>query len=728
MPEGQEGMPNIEGSNRPISPEGGQNVEKPISEFSFKEAWARRQKLTRQKETASGDVLAKIETDIAEVKRREDLLVGEVEQEGGLMGLDQELGILRDILNAGQLSPIDIHDALKIAPQLDNLAGIDFSDSHAGIREWYYRKNIDEITDDLRQKGKSPVPPKKATTTMSSGFEESGLALSSEKQEQLLQVRSLLDQIEKSNRDSHDLAITSWVRYLETSLDKMDPEVAIEVRARLIAHDSSELIKQASGWIARESEKVGYGLSVGSAAAEADKRRHSLDRETIDLLLKKGLPGFKISEAWDWIQEANFIYPKLIFLVNQAREQEIRDLVGNRLTDTEVDGLIQRLREKNRPAYLEDSDKNMLISKGINIDMIPNLYSIRTREQDIRNLVGNRLTDTEMDGLIQRLREKNRPAYLEDSDKNMLISKGIKLEDLPDYYQVEGNGFELRDDEISAGIVPTNYYTDSNGERKRAVEDYIIGVLGGDDNAKKSFQLAEKLTVASLETSVFNRTSTTGNDQLAEVIGLKGWRAGREKTGRARGPQIHEGAIEGFGTSWLRLQTKGADVEKPVFSKNINAGMIREGSWAYYCTVTVTRYHMLRELLLDTAPKPSSIDKKMLQQAVVYFNTADNPETGKKCGPKKLRVLWLLGVVDSALSNIDLEWTAEDFAKLERAATKEVLSPDAGTFVTSEQWNYLKRITGYTGRIARIAIKRAGKSFVEGVFSSGASSGGKRRK
>ncbi len=310
----------------------------------------------------------------------------------------------------------------------------------------------------------------------------------------------------------------------------------------------------------------------------------------------------------------------------------------------------------------------------------------------------------------------------------MLISKGIKLEDLPDYYQVEGNGFELRDDEISAGIVPTNYYTDSNGERKRAVEDYIIGVLGGDDNAKKSFQLAEKLTVASLETSVFNRTSTTGNDQLAEVIGLKGWRAGREKTGRARGPQIHEGAIEGFGTSWLRLQTKGADVEKPVFSKNINAGMIREGSWAYYCTVTVTRYHMLRELLLDTAPKPSSIDKKMLQQAVVYFNTADNPETGKKCGPKKLRVLWLLGVVDSALSNIDLEWTAEDFAKLERAATKEVLSPDAGTFVTSEQWNYLKRITGYTGRIARIAIKRAGKSFVEGVFSSGASSGGKRRK
>ena len=151
-----EEMPNIEGENRPTSPEGSPKVEKPISEYSFRESFTRRQRLTRQKETASGDTLAKIEAEIVQVKEREDFLVGEVEQEGGLMGLDQDLGILRDMLDADELSPSHLFDARKIAPQLDNLAGLEPSDPHAGVREWYYRMKLDEIVEELRdQKGQT---------------------------------------------------------------------------------------------------------------------------------------------------------------------------------------------------------------------------------------------------------------------------------------------------------------------------------------------------------------------------------------------------------------------------------------------------------------------------------------------------------------------------------------------------------------------------------------------
>lgn len=152
MPEGQEGISNIEA---------GKSAEKPVSEYTFREAFANRQRLTRQKGTASREALPGIEHRLTEVENREKQLVTEVEQEGGLAELDQNLSILKDMLVAGELSPSHLFDAMNIAPQLDNLANIDLSDSHAGVREWYYRKNLEKIAEDLRgQKRQTSGGPK----------------------------------------------------------------------------------------------------------------------------------------------------------------------------------------------------------------------------------------------------------------------------------------------------------------------------------------------------------------------------------------------------------------------------------------------------------------------------------------------------------------------------------------------------------------------------------------
>lgn len=450
---------------------------------------------------------------------------------------------------------------------------------------------------------------------------EYGLELPEDHDRQLRYIRVILDGIENSNRDCHDWAISTVVKNTEAVLDRMFPDVAEEVRARLAVHDASELIKQAGGWIERKVEEVGPGYTIGSAATEAERRGHALTRKVVDVLLRRGLPGLKVREAWDLLQKANFDYKSFVEEVNR-----------------------QRLNRGEEP------------------------------------------------------------------------------------FDMEREGFELRDDELAMGKVPTNFFTDSNSERKASVRELLVEKLGGGESGKKSLQLAEKLAIASLETSVFNRTAMTGNDQLAEIIGLKGWRKGRRETGRVRGPAIHEDKIPGFGTSWLRLHTKRkVGVEEPLYSEDIDIDKIPEGSYIYYCTVILSRYHLLRNLLLDREPKSGVIDKTFLQKVVVYFNTVDKPYltdeekrrlggedtpeakaylAKKKCGDLLLRVWWLAGVVDVALANINLKWDAMAFSELRKAAIIEKLSPEAGTFITEEQWRWIERITNLKKRLSALTARR----------------------
>jgi polyhydroxyalkanoate synthesis regulator phasin len=291
---------------------------------------------------------------------------------------------------------------------------------------------------------------------------------------------------------------------------------------------------------------------------------------------------------------------------------------------------------------------------------------------------------------------------------------------------------EKFDQEVNNGKVPSNFFTESDSEKKEIVRNYILGQLDGDENAReKSFQLAEKLALATLETSVFN-TSLAGNDELGDIIYLKKWRQGRGGTGRSRGPKIHENLIPGFGKSWLRNLVK-EDIGYQLYSDKILDKIegVKKDDYSYFCSVFISRFYALKELILDRAPKPKAIDKNFLQSAVIFFNTADRPvltneerlrfgglntdeESGeankylaqKKCGPLKLRALWLAGVVDVALAKEDLGWDAMALRELKKAATMEELSPGAGTFITPEQWDWIENKTNFKRRSNKLFLYR----------------------
>ena len=144
---------------------------------------------------------------------------------------------------------------------------------------------------------------------------------------------------------------------------------------------------------------------------------------------------------------------------------------------------------------------------------------------------------------------------------------------------------------------------------------------------------------------------------------------------------------------------------------DVSVEEIGEGNHSYFGTVFVTRYHLLRNLLLDRMPKPMSIDKTLLQTAVIYFDTADKP------GELLLRVWWLAGVVDVALAKEDLEWDAAALNELRKAAILEELSPEAGTFITENQWEWIDKATSLKGRAAGLAVRRAVKGVVRKATS-----------
>src|SRR3989344_2583297 len=449
-------------------------------------------------------------------------------------------------------------------------------------------------------------------------------------------VREKLDAIENSNRDTLDFGNTYIVRGLEVSLgaiEKIDKGIAREARARLAVHDCSELIKQADGWIFREEEKVGHGYAIGSAAAEAQRRGHQLNREIVETFLKRELlPGLDVPRAWDLLQQLNH------FDVSEDKD-------GNTVFDNQE--------------YMKWVDR--VVPKD---------------DKDLRNKEGKLKPRTN----VNFFRETN--PIIEEAVRNLLIEEIARSE------SVDGNTPE---------------------ERR--------------ENAKKSLQLAEKLSRATLEDSVFNRGDTVGNDQVAEIFGLKKWREARRSKGRIRGPQVHEDEIRGFGTSWLRWtqedkQTKkfkGRQRERLPFRvdtqmnvDNLDISQI-EDNWQFYCSVIMTRYKLLSGLLLDRKPKIAEMDKTFMQEAVVYFNTADAPENLRieKMGPMQLRGLWAVGVIDMALADKDLDIGRKSIgtvlAEFINTLTREELSPEVGTFLTEITMEDIKRRLNFNRRLAKLA-------------------------
>lgn len=511
---------------------------------------------------------------------------------------------------------------------------------------------------------------------------ETPLELPADSEEQRAFIRILLESVEKSNKDCNDPVNSLSVRRLEVALERMLPDIAEEVVARLAIHDSSELVKQAAGYI--EARKDG-GINITAALGESQRRGHDLSQRVVEIFYKEGFQELNLPKAWDVLEDANYHY---------------RDMIN------EINTLI--IKEVSDGAQLSAMDRGRLatILNSVNYDST----------------------------------QLNMAAHA--ADKAWLIGK-IGQDNINRF--VSTYATTVTDEERASGRVPVRHYTDSNVSRAMAVREYIIAKLAGETdartnrrvgthNARTAYHIAMNMARATLETSVWNQSALSGNDELGEVIGLREYRLRRREPGRSRGPMIHEEAIPGFGNSWIRLKRSGDipdDTTAPLYSSDVDVAKVDNGSNSYsaYGPGILNRYKALENLLLNREPPPGEITVNSLQEAVPYFNTSDpmskeDQALGYNTGKLMLRVWWLAGVVDIALAYPSLGWNREAFDELRSVACRKTLSSEAGSFVTEAQWRWIESVTRFGERVRKLGIG----NYVKSLGSSGGGGGGKGKK
>ncbi len=501
------------------------------------------------------------------------------------------------------------------------------------------------------------------------------LELPTDLEQQRVFVREKLGDIERTIYDCWHLDIASTVSQLESSLDKMYPEIRREARARINLHDSTMLIRQAGGWIERPENMT--GLSIPTAVDTAHNRDHDLTKDVIIFFLREVHPGLDVKNAWDLLQKANYDYNSFVEEINLTRLREL--LTPRGITSQEIDRVFRLLATPaSRP----------LAGDGVNFT----------------NKLG-RLSNRDKTWLLSIITE--------DEIKSRLFSTGDKIP---------------FDDEAQLGAAEVNYSKDNNEERKKAVRKFLVeqlarSYLGGDiAAAAKSFELAEKLARATLETSAYNRMAQAGNDQLAEALGFKGWRKARVggEKGRPAGPLIHIDGIESIGTTWLRTLLKDRsrqwEIKQPVLTSDIDFDQITPDSWNFFGTVVAPQFYRLKGLFLDRAPDPKKMVKRdYWADLIAIIDRADpreNPQVDY-CGPKKLRPLLVAGVIDMALADPGLGWTATDIGNMERILTEETVADGGRAFMSQSQWKKLASTLQISSRVMSLAAGQGLRSSLE---------------
>jgi len=363
--------------------------------------------------------------------------------------------------------------------------------------------------------------------------------LAETEEEQLKMVRLILDRIE-SQRDIENIYQAGrWISDLETEIEKMSPKVAIEVNSRLKLKHCDYFMKLSAGWIDRQ------GVTMSAAADTLQSKGRELGREEIKFLFNpEGANGMPVAQAWDLLQKANFFYKVILNEIIQTKDPDVTD--------------------------------------------------------EVKKLVKDRLGNLEI----------------------------------------------KRDNDPELGNVETNYYSD-NTAVKDIARNYLIGKLsqneeffGGknlDDGerselSKKAVYLAESLAIASQEIAIWNRGTLTGNNELADMIGISHWRSERDKKGRPVGPRYHLNLIDNIGaTSWLRYTAYLDSADRSLPKDMLKAEKIYEkinnfndGGYQYFFSVFVSgKIFPLFDLLKKRDPKPKDTDIELLKKAVDYFNKAD---------------------------------------------------------------------------------------------------------
>jgi len=248
-----------------------------------------------------------------------------------------------------------------------------------------------------------------------------------------------------------------------------------------------------------------------------------------------------------------------------------------------------------------------------------------------------------------------------------------------------------------------NYQYDSSEEDKAMVEAYMLKKLGGDEKARKSLQLAQKMFEATGEMSVSN-VGFINSDEFTEAIQFGRYREDDARYGKTKnaGPDVHRGWIKSLTPGWLRnfCNDEGQipDPDKMVLSRDIKDHYkdieAKKEFYAYHGSILVAKIAPLKTLLMEKSiKKPEEVvDMEYVKSKVDYFNKAD-PDN-----KMKLKALWVAGLLQSNMMHTSHVWDSDHIRRFKNILTKENLmlkgakyqpGQEEKYFLTENEWKWV---------------------------------------
>jgi hypothetical protein len=338
------------------------------------------------------------------------------------------------------------------------------------------------------------------------------------------------------------------------------------------------------------------------------------------------MQGYKVGEAFNLLQDVNRNYGAYIQGRNERRMKELVASLGLGVND-EIQ--LRRILKQVNYDYAKILDKNPDLKKDRGEDLL-NEGERRFNRRGVKRVFPKKVRVGDRE-LVMRILDG------EDNAKE-LLSGFHSVSDM-----VDGD-HNIKPD---AGAY---YLTDTDRKRRRDVWNLLALKLHVDtgidmESAKKSIELAERLTIITGETSTFNRKGG-GGDKLARAYNFGYWTE-NGNDGQGAGPLFTRNKIPELGKSYLRtlLEGEGRNTDRlNIF--DVKTSKMRGATWTKWAK-NLEQVEKCMDYLTDTRiPRPSEVDAEFIQERAKAFDLLDEPDAKSGLGKKNLRYWWAYGLVE----------------------------------------------------------------------------------
>jgi hypothetical protein len=503
-----------------------------------------------------------------------------------------------------------------------------------------------------------------------------------DRDKQFQQVEPTLRHIETSLLDFKNPDMESKLGLLRSDGTRalMMPEVRKEVDARLAVYFCAKAMQDSGGKLSGPDRSA----PIADAATELTQKGLQITPEVVQTVLKDGIHGLQVPEAWDELQRANHDYAGVIREMNRKR--------------------LEQAFPHFRPA---DIDRIFSALNRLDVNFAAESNPARRDAKiDASGL------DAGMKAWLKNPVNMSRATWSELAEVDPVI--------LPAY-------------ELATGEATTTLHTDRDNRRKEQAIKYLEEKCGGGVIGARSLEMAQRLATATFETAYFNRGGN-GRADFDKMVWIGIARRKEQRDGGDSGslltiPLIPELPVHSF----LRINSDVQDRNQPLLVADIDPHKVARTDYERYCGGILTaKYGEVYKILTTSLPDLKDLNSGMVSKWYDLFGEVDKVKRTEsiRFGKYDLGFWAVVGVLEQLRLYSTAEVNHANLGAWEKLFVT-IKQSDGFSYMTKDSWKRACRYSGVDEHASSTQASEIRGEFAKGFFGGLGGGGGgkdKRRK